>query len=66
MELQLNAAAVIAASVLAGSHNPSAEEIADVLERAMEGVQMAISRQNSKNMLRHAELKTNRILSRTK
>lgn len=64
MDSHINAAATIAASILSNSVNPSAEDIANVLERAMEGVQIAIGRQNAKNAQRHAELKTNKIPGR--
>ncbi len=64
MDTYLNASAMIAASILAKSPNPDAEEIANVLERAMEGVQIAIGRQNAKNAQRHAELKTHKIPGR--
>jgi hypothetical protein len=64
MENQLNAAAAIAASLLSKSTNPNAEEIASVLERAMEGVQIAVGRQNAKNTQKHAALKMHKIPGR--
>jgi len=64
MDAHLNAAAVIAASLLSKSTNPNAEDIASVLERSMEGVQIAIGRQNAKNAQRHAELKMHKIPGR--
>jgi hypothetical protein len=64
MDTHLKAAAAIAGPILAKSTNPDAEEIANVLERAMEGVQIAVGRQNAKNAQRHAELKTHKIPGR--
>jgi hypothetical protein len=57
MDNTIKSAAIITAALLRNHANASTEKIAELMGQAMDAIELATSRQNSRNAQKHAELK---------
>lgn len=64
MDNMINSAAILTAALLRDHPNASTEKIADLMGQALSALELAISRQNTRNAQKHAALKNANIVKR--
>jgi hypothetical protein len=64
MDNRIEAAAIIASALLRDHSDPTPEKIAELLEKAMEAVDLAVAADNRRVAKRNAELKMNLMTRR--